>query len=171
MAVKIYVMALVVLALPSICGSGEYSRKTTLDAIVENRGGEHWVKQRSNLSQRIELFAVKYGADELRAADMAELLCSLQNGKVLAAIAAKESGFDIQALGLVGEVGAYQVRPEFWGDPGGCFKSQTEKADKILQELLDASKGDLATALERYNGSGLKAKAYASSVLSLIAKI
>jgi len=169
--VKICVMALAVCALPSICGSGEYSRKITPDAIVENRGGQHWVKQRSKLSKRIESFAVKYGADEMLAAEMAELLCALENGKVLAAIAAKESGFDVRALGRVGEVGAYQVLPKYWGDPGNNFSSQTEKADKILQELLDASNGDLAAALERYNGTGLKAKAYASSVLSLAAKI
>lgn len=168
---KIYVMALAVFSLPSICGSGEYSRKITPDAIVENRGGRLWAKQRSNLSKRIESFAVKYGADELLAADMAELLCTHKNGKVLAAIAAKESGFDVLARGRAGEVGAYQVLPKYWGEPGNSFGSQTEKADKILQELLEASNGNLATALEKYNGSGLKARAYASSVLSLAARI
>lgn len=168
---KVCVMALAVFALPSICGSGEYSRKIMPDAIVENRGGRLWAKQRSSLSKRIESFAVKYGADELLAAEMAELLCTHQNGKVLAAIAAKESGFDVRARGRAGEVGAYQVRPKFWGYPGTTFESQTEKAGSILRELLTASNGNLAAALEKYNGTGVRAKAYASSVLSLVAQI
>ena len=137
----------------------------------ENRGGRFFVKQRSDLSKRIETFARKYGADHAMAPEMAELLGSLENGKVLAAIAAMESRFDIKAEGRVGEIGAYQVRPEFWGYPGDNFKDQTEQANSILEELLRASNGDLESALGKYNGRGPKSRVYAAAVLSLLSRI
>lgn len=164
-------LTLAFLALPTLCGSGEYTRKIKTEAIVENKGGCYTVKQRSALSKRIEQFVRQHGVDPNLAVEMAELLETLENGKVLAAIAATESGFDIKAEGWVGEIGAYQVRPEFWGCPGDTFKSQTEQANSILEELLKASNGDLESALEKYNGKGQKSRMYATAVLSLISSI
>lgn len=164
-------LTLTFLALPSLCGSGEYFRKISTDELVENRAGRIFTMQRSDLSKRIETFVRNYGADHAMAAEMAELLGTLENGKVLAAIAATESGFDIQAEGRSGEIGAYQVRPEFWGHPGDSFRSQTEKTNSILEELLRSSNGNLESALRKYNGKGHKSEMYASRVLSLVSSI
>ncbi|CAH2031382.1 lytic transglycosylase domain-containing protein [Trichlorobacter ammonificans] len=169
---KIIVLVGACLALPSLCGSGEYSWEIRRDTVVETRGGRREIRPRSLLSQRIESFVRRHGAAAgSKAAQMAELLSRHRHGTVLAAIAARESGFDIQARGRAGEVGAYQVRPNIWGDPGETFGTQTEKAGSILRELLAESNGSLALALERYNGRGQRAKAYASSVLALAAGI
>lgn len=141
------------------------------DDVVKYENKHKIINQRTELSKRIETFARNNGADEDMAAEMAELLSTLENGKVLAAIAAKESGFNVRAKGKVGEIGAYQVRPQFWGHPGETFKSQTEKTNQILEELLSTCNGNLESALEKYNGRGEKSKRYASSVLALVSKI
>jgi hypothetical protein len=169
--VKKRFLIFVIVVLPSICGSGRFHPKDFQDDVVADRKGQAVIKQRSDLSKRIERFALKNGADESISVEMAELLSTLENGKVLAAIAAKESGFDVQAHGKAGEIGAYQVRPQFWGHPGDTFKSQTEKANQILEELLSTTNGNLESALEKYNGRGEKSKKYAASVLLLVSKI
>lgn len=169
---KKYLLTVACLALPSLCGSGEYSWEVRRDAVVENRGGHRNVRLRSPLSQRIESFVRRHGSVAgCRAAQMAELLSRHRHGAILAAIAARESGFDIRARGRAGEIGAYQVRPQFWGEPGETFEDQTKKAGRILNGLLTEANGNLAVALERYNGRGQRAKAYAAAVLSLAAGI
>ncbi len=152
---------------PSICGPGEYHRLICPDAVIEKRADRVLTRQRSELSRRIEQFALQHGATTSMAPEIAELLEGLEHGPLLAAIAALESRFDCAALGEAGELGAYQVLPGIWGDPGTSFYSQTGNATSILQELLESSGGDISSALEHYNGKGLKAKRYASRVLRL----
>jgi len=152
---------------PSISGSSEYLRVIYPDAVIEKRADRVLIRQRSDLSRRIEQFALQHGASTTMAPEIAELLEGLEHGPLLAAIAAHESRFDCSALGKAGELGAYQVQPGIWGDPGTSFYSQTDNAISILQELLESSGGDIGGALEHYNGKGLKARKYASRVLRL----
>lgn len=168
---NLVVIALLVMLMPSVCGSGEHSGTVRPFTVVESRAGQVINRHRSVMSRRLEKFALKNGADAARASEIAELLGKMRYGTVLAAIAAHESRFDCGAIGKAGELGAYQIRPEFWGNPGNSFRSQTEKAVSILEQLLASSGGNLRVALERYNGTGDVSKKYASRVLQLATSI
>lgn len=160
------VLALVAL-LPKICSSGVYSRHVTPESVVENRAGVTVSVERSSLSKRIERFAVKHGADPGIAPELAELLAACEHPRVLAAIAAKESNFRLHAKGKAGEVGAFQIRPEYHGHPGSTWGSQSKAAERLLKELVEASGGKLSSAVRKYNGAGPKAVRYASHVMAM----
>jgi len=160
------VLALVAL-LPKICSSGVYSKHVTSESIIENRAGVISSVKRSSLSRRIETFAVKHGADPKIAPELAELLAACEHPRVLAAVAAKESNFRLDAKGKAGEVGAFQQIPRLHGHPGHTWGSQTKAAERLLKELVESSGGKLSAAVRKYNGSGPKAVRYASSVMAM----
>lgn len=160
------VLAMVAL-LPKICSSGVYTKHVTSESIVENRAGVISSVKRSSLSRRIETFAVKHGADPKVAPELAELLAACDHPRVLAAVAAKESNFRLDAKGKSGEVGAFQIIPRLHGHPGHTWGSQSKAAERLLRELVDASGGNLEAAVRRYNGSGPKAVRYASHVMAM----
>lgn len=165
-------VALATLALlPKLCSSGEYSRHVSPETIVENRGGQVLLQPRSGLSKRIEAFAIKHGADPRIAPELAELLAACDHPRVLAAIAAKESNFNLRARGRSGEVGAYQIIPRDWGHPGYTWHSQTKAAERILNELTESTAGKLLPAVSRYNGSGPRAAAYGKHVMAMAMSI
>lgn len=164
------VLALVAL-LPKICSSGEYTKHVLPETIVENRAGVVSSVKRSSLSRRIEKFAVAHGADPAVAPELAELLAACEHPRVLAAMGAKESGFNPKAVGKAGEVGAWQVIPKHWGHPGRSLSSQAKHSEAILQELVAASKGRLEAAVRKYNGSGPKAVRYAAHVMAMARSI
>ena len=164
------VLAMVAL-LPKICSSGVYTKHVTPESIIENRAGVISSVKRSSLSRRIETFAVKHGADPKIAPELAELLAACEHPRVLAAVAAKESRFNPNAVGKSGEIGAWQVIPKHWGHPGRSLRSQAKKSEAILKELVDASGGKLEVAVRKYNGSGPKAVRYASHVMSMARSI
>jgi hypothetical protein len=155
---------------PQIAASGDYSREIGPRHLVETRGERTVITPRSSLAIRIQRFAVSNGCDKDLAPELAELLAECQYPRVLAAIACRESGFDLKARGSVGERGMYQIRPEVWGDPGRTVRSQTKKAEKVLLTLLDEH-GGLSRAVERYNGSGRDAAHYRDQVLRLARSI
>ncbi|WP_188055632.1 lytic transglycosylase domain-containing protein [Oryzomonas rubra] len=147
-------------------GSGDYARHVSPEKIEGNRAGRVLLKPRSDLSKRIERFARKHGAGD-RAPEIADVLATCDHPRVLAAIAARESRFDLHARGRAGEIGAYQIMPHQWGHPGHTWSSQTRSAERILDELVDASGGRLALAVRRYNGAGANAEQYSKHVLAL----
>lgn len=159
------------LLFPSICGSADYTRSVSAESIIENRGGQVLLKSRSGLSKRIERFSIAHGADPKIAPELAELLAACEHPRVLAAVAAKESRFNPNAVGKSGEIGAWQVIPKHWGHPGRSLRSQAKKSEAILKELVDASGGKLEVAVRKYNGSGPKAVRYASHVMSMARSI
>lgn len=163
---SLLVLALVAL-LPKICGSGEYTRHVSSESIIENRAGVTSSVKRSSLSKRIEKFAVKHGADPAVAPELAELLAACEYPRVLAAVAAKESNFRLNARGAAGEVGAFQIRPEIHGHPGKTWGSQSKAAERLLRDLVAGSGGRLEPAVRKYNGSGPKAERYAKHVMAL----
>ncbi len=163
-------MALIALS-PQLCSSGEYTRRVLPETVEENRAGVTFSVKRSSLSRRIEAFAVKHGADPAIAPELAELLASYEHPRVLAAIAAKESNFRLNARGKAGEVGAFQIIPKYHGHPGKTWSSQTRAADRLLRDLVSDARGRLETAVIRYNGAGPKAERYAKSVMALVRSI
>ena len=164
------ILALVALS-PQLCSSGEYTRRVLPETVEENRAGVTSSVKRSSLSRRIEAFAVKHGADPAIAPELAELLASYEHPRVLAAIAAKESNFRLNARGKAGEVGAFQIIPKYHGHPGKTWSSQTKAADRLLRELVSDARGRLEPAVIRYNGAGPRAERYAAHVLSLARSI
>lgn len=157
--------------LPKIVSSGEYTKRVSPEIIIENRAGVTVSVKRSSLSTRIERFAVAHGADPKTAPELAELLATCEHPRVLAAVAAKESNFRLDAKGKAGEVGAFQIIPRLHGHPGHTWGSQSKAAERLLRELVDASGGNLEAAVRRYNGSGPKAVRYASHVMAMARSI
>lgn len=168
---KIIVVLSAALLLPKLSGSAEFTRNVSAENVIENRAGKVLLKPRSGLSKRIELFAVKHGADPAIAPDLAELLAACEHPRVLAAIAAKESNFRLNARGASGEVGAFQIRPELHGHPGYTWGSQTKSAERLLKELTSDARGRLEPAVKSYNGAGPKAVRYAKHVMLMARSI
>ena len=84
-----------------------------------------------------------------------------------------ESGFDVSAQGAAGERGLFQITPKYWSafcdEPDLLNPVQnTDCAARIMAKLLNASRWNYATALEKYNAGrpGTAAgKRYADKVL------
>lgn len=53
----------------------------------------------------------------------------------LLALAELESTFNPKAIGAVGEIGLYQMRPEYFGKIPSSIKGQTKKAFELLTKL------------------------------------
>lgn len=168
---RLIVIIAAVALLPKLAGSAEYSRTVSAENVIENRGGKVLLVPRSGLSKRIERFAVTYGAKPDIAPELAELISVHEHPRVLAAIAAKESGFNLSARGSAGEVGAYQIIPKLHGHPGRTWDSQTKAAERLLNELVSDANGKLEPAVRHYNGAGPKAVKYAKHVLALAKSI
>ena len=164
-----FVIALLV---PMQCGSAEYSRSVLPEVVIENKGGAVTSRARTGLSLRIERFVRKNGVSDDLAPELAELLSICKYPRVLSSIPVREKTyFDPGAIGAVGEIGAFQIRPEFWGHPGHDIFSQTLKAQDVLEQLVKESNGSLSTAIRKYNGSGAQAEKYCRDVLRLARSI
>lgn len=102
------------------------------------------------------------------AGDLARAIscCAPENRKLLAAIAVKESGGDVRALGAAGERGIYQVQARYWGKVPTTVIGQTKQADRILTHLKK-QKGSEFRAVMAYNGSGRRARRYAEDIFRL----
>lgn len=168
---KRLIVILAVVLLPKLSGSAEFTRHVSADSIVENHGGKVLLKARSGLSKRIEKFAVKHGANPGIAPQIAELLATCEHPRVLAAIAAKESNFNENAIGSKHEIGMFQVLPSVHGHPGKTWADQTKTSERILHDLISESDGDLRTGVRKYNGSGAAARKYASHVMRMARSI
>jgi len=71
----------------------------------------------------------------------------------MAAIAVAESNGDPAAVGDGGEsLGAFQVQPKHHGPVSASPVQQALQAEKILEELVQASRGRLRQGLAKYNG-------------------
>ena len=156
---------------PQSAAHGDYRREVGARYIVEARGERTAVVARNPMAVRIERFAVKNGCAPELAPELAELLAECRYPRVLAAIACRESRFNLKARGAVGEVGMFQVKKEIWGSPGKTCFSQVRKTRDILDLLVAESGGKLSVAIAKYNGSGSQAKKYAKAVMKLAASI
>ncbi|MGA7815181.1 lytic transglycosylase domain-containing protein [Caballeronia sp.] len=79
---------------------------------------------------------------------------------LLLAVIATESGFDRHAVSVAGAQGLMQILPAAHPELAAAGKDITEPTENvrigssILREYLDASDGDLGSALKRYSGGG-----------------
>lgn len=168
---KVILMVLAAsLLLSRTSGSAEFSRHVSSETISENRGGQVLLIPRSNLSKRIEAFAVRHGADPSEAAVIAEILATKDHPRVLAAIAARESHFDLHAIGAAKEIGAFQQHPVH-GHPGRTWSSQSDAAERMLNDLVAEHHGQLVPAVTAYNGAGPGAREYCRAVMAMARSI
>lgn len=168
---RLIVIIAAIALLPKLAGSAEYSRTVSAENVIENRGGKVLLVPRSGLSKRIERFAVIHGANPTIAPQIAELLATCEHPRVLAAIAARESNFNENAIGSKHEIGMFQVLPSVHGHPGKTWADQTKTSERILHDLISESDGDLRTGVRKYNGSGAAARKYASHVMRMARSI
>lgn len=157
---KYIVLIAFILLLPALSEAAVHSTKRVRSA-----------RPQSTLVDRIAVFIRKHGRDPVVARQLAELLAACEHPRVMAAIAAKESNFNIAARGTHGEVGAFQVIPRLHGHPGHTWRSQSKKTDDILRDLVSKSGGRLTVALRRYNGAGPAASRYADHVMAMARSI
>lgn len=155
---------------PQYAAPSDYNREVGPRYIMEVKGYRMAFSPRAPLSIRIERFALSNGCDPDIAPELAELLVACDYPRVLAAIACRESRFDLEARGAVGERGMFQVRPDVWGDPGRSVYSQVQKTNEILSALIERHR-NLSRAVERYNGTGADARRYCVEVLQLAQRI
>lgn len=105
---------------------------------------------------------------------MAVAVSHTKNPKLMAAIAAVESGGNPKAVGDSGaSKGAFQVQGKHWGKVKDNALEQALQAEKILEELL-VQRGRLRCALAAYNGGtrpNARAYKYADRVLRLVEEI
>ena len=90
--------------------------------------------------------------------------------KTLQAISIVESNGTPWAVGKSGEKGAFQVIEKDWGKVSQHPDEQAKQAERILDELLEASKGNELKALAMYNGGShpnKKAWKYAYKVIKV----
>lgn len=105
---------------------------------------------------------IKQGApDPVR---MARAVAHKKHGTLLAKISIVESGGDHRAVGKAGERGAFQVRPELWGDVPLYPDQQADQAEQILEAYL-RYRGGVFAALSGYNGD--RTGRYARKVLGV----
>ena len=102
---------------------------------------------------------------------MASAVLQTRNPNLMAAIAVKESNGTPWAVGDGGKSrGAFQVQSRFHGKVSGDPAKQALQAEKILEELVRASKGRFRRGLALYNGGHSAPRAgyvYADHVLKI----
>jgi hypothetical protein len=168
---KKVILCFLLASVPISASSADYYRRVSGSSVIECLGDRISSKPRSDLSMRIERFAVAHGAKPEVAPELAELIATCDHPRVLAAIAAKESNFNDRARGKAGEIGMYQVLPRVHGHPGRTWRDQTKTSERLLNELVSDAGGVLQVAVRRYNGSGPKAAHYAKHVMALARSI
>lgn len=84
---------------------------------------------------------------------MAIAVTQTKRPALMSALAIAESNGDPQAVGDNGDSkGAFQVQEKHWGPVSESPVQQALQAEKILEELVQASRGRLRYGIARYNG-------------------
>lgn len=157
-----------ILLVPNLAATGDYERINTPSYIVENKGGKVRVKKQTPVFRRIYTFATnRYGLEQGIAMEFGMSCEQTPDPKTCAAIAAKESGFRSDAIGLDGELSAWQLLEP----PPGFNRLDNFQAARIAMKHLASktkeAKGNFRQGIRRYNGAGPKAEKYASDVIKL----
>lgn len=138
---------------------------TSIALVAES----HPVKKQPKIEkiEKIEKMFTKYGSPVPK--QMTNAVNATKRPELMAAIALQESDGTPWATGKAGEKGAWQVMEKDWGVVSKNPIDQAMQAEKILDELLEASKGDVKKALSMYNGGSRppkKSYKYADSVIT-----
>jgi len=85
--------------------------------------------------------------------EMAVAVSKTKRPALMAAISVRESNADPRSIGDKGKAkGAFQVWEQHWGPVPSDSTAQALQAEKILEELVQSSRGRLRSGLARYNG-------------------
>jgi hypothetical protein len=126
----------------------------------------HYTPQEQHYIQVFKL----HGSPEPEA--MACAVTKTKKPKLMASMAIIESNGSTKAVGDSGKSkGAYQVQAKHWGEVPATATEQAQQAERILEELVQSSRGRLRSGLTKYNGKGRKARQYADRVLRLSRRV
>lgn len=85
--------------------------------------------------------------------EMAIAVSKTRNPSLMAALAIVESNGDPSAIGDSGvSKGAFQVQERYWGPVSVNASEQAIQAERILEDLVQNSRGRLRCGLAKYNG-------------------
>ena len=139
---------------------------TSIALVAES----HPVKKQPKIEkvEKIEQIFVEYGSPVPK--QMTKAVNATKRPALMAAIALQESDGTPWARGKSGEKGAFQVMEKDWKiKVSDNPTEQALQAQKILDKLLKAFKGDVRKALSMYNGGprpSKKSYKYADSVIA-----
>jgi len=127
---------------------------------------------RSHYSETERAFIEFFGKHGSKSSEeMAVAVVKTKRPALMAAIAVVESNGDPKAVGDSGaSKGAWQVQEKHWGQVHTTASEQALQAEKILEELVQSSRGRLRSGLEKYNTGRVGTKAgerYAADVLRI----
>jgi hypothetical protein len=101
---------------------------------------------------------------------MAQAVLATSKPRLMASIAVRESGGDPKAVGDGGKSkGAFQVQ-KHWGIVSKNVVEQALQSERVIDELIIASGGNLKVALNKYGGDRTR-KVYAKNILQEMNKI
>lgn len=95
---------------------------------------------------------------------IAEVISKTKYPYLMAAIAIHESGVRPQIVGDSGEsYGLFQIQRKHWGWLGDSVQCQADLCERILERLITSN--GVEKGVQKYNGSGREARAYARRVI------
>lgn len=101
---------------------------------------------------------------------IASVIAKTKYPLTLTAIAKVESDFRPKAIGDKGmSYGMYQIQKRFHGEFGDTVEEQTDKAEEILEKLIDEQ--GYYEAIRAYNGSGEQSRKYRAKVIKIVKKL
>jgi hypothetical protein len=107
--------------------------------------------------------------------EMGIAVAKTKNPDLMTAIALKESNGNPKAIGDGNaSKGAFQVQAKHWGTVPNTATEQALQAEKILEELVQSSRGRLRSGLAKYNGGDKPSRvafSYADKVIKLAKEI
>lgn len=157
-----------VLVLGVIVMAASYAIKEQAPQPIVTAGKQQGYSARA--VQQVELVKAFHEAGSPDAATMARAAMRTKRPALSAAQAIVESRGNIKARGKAGEKGAWQVREKYWGKVPGSAVKQALQNERIIEDLIRAT-GGLPLAVERYNGTGKKARVYSRKVLTLARRL
>jgi hypothetical protein len=107
--------------------------------------------------------------------EMAIAVCKTKKPALMAALAIRESNGNPNAVGDNQKAkGAFQVWPSYHGSVSNTASEQALQAERILEDLVQSSRGSLRQGLSRYNtgkANSRTGKRYAKYVMTLSMRV
>ena len=139
-------------------------------AGVKSGTNKNLTEKKNDVFDVVHKLRVKFAADH-GVVDPAALVAAVRHSpmaNLLISMAIEESRGDPDAVGSVGERGAWQVIASDWGAVPKDLQGQAVQAEQIISTLLVCTKGNKKKALAQYNGGTsptIKSYRYAERIL------
>lgn len=163
-----FILIIAAVLTATTAGSADYAIISQQDLTIINEGGTITIIQQPPIIGRLANFAARHGSET--PLEIAEILSVCRYPKVMAAIAARESNFNPDAIGKDGEISMFQLLDPPEGLDPEDNQAALDAAIQLLEEKVAAT-GSLHKAIRAYNGKGEKSRHYRDDVLKLINEI